>query len=97
MLYQQRIDVVLAHRATPWQLRRIDDQNVVVEVVQETRRSEPIGYHDVSSAQHPLPADGDQVGRARAATDERDLDTRRAQCVPGLGLRFGAVGSVAAG
>jgi len=83
--------VVLAHRPTARQLRGIDDQNVVVEVVQETRRREPIGDDDVGRAEHPLPADGDEVGRPRTASDERDLDSDRPQCVPGLGLRLGGV------
>ena len=74
VLDEQRVDRVLAHRAAAGQLGGVEDQNVVVQVVQETGGREPVGHHHVRRAEQPLAAHGDEVGRAGPAADERHLD-----------------------
>src|SRR5205807_4421956 len=88
---QRRVDVLLGHGPAVGDLARVDDLDVVAELVQQRTRRQPVGEHHVGFGQQFPPAHRDQPGVAGPPADDGDAATVAA-AVPGAeaaGLQAG--------
>ena len=92
VLHEQRVDLLLRHRAAPRQLRRVDDLDVGGQRREQRLGREVVGHDDVGLRDGAPSAHRDQPGVARAATHEDD------GAAPAVGGDAGrAVGDAAVG
>ena len=70
VLHQHRADLLLRHPVAPGRLAGVDQDGVGRGEVQQPLGSQAIVDHDLGRLQQTEPADGQQVGIARAGADE---------------------------
>ena len=85
VLDQQRVDLLLRHRAAPRQLRGVDDLDVGGQRGEQRLRRQVVGHDDVGLRDRPAAAHGDQsrIARAHRRRGRRSRAARR----PGCGTR----------